>query len=130
MSIKYNVIIENFANKNIKLFHKKYKNNWIITEKLIIFSLERIDNLLLTDKSENIKENENYILIKMKFRIVKSNESAKTSGNRCIAIVNKKEKIVSILYLYHKSFLKKENETIQWKNIIKENYSKYYNFIN
>jgi len=130
MSINYDVKIEEFAKKNIKIFKRKYKNNWHFTEKSIISLFERIETFLKTDKIDNIKESNELILVKMDFKIAGSDQSPKSSGNRCIAIVDKKERVVYILYLYHKNFLKKGNETIQWKNIIKENYLKYCNFIN
>lgn len=125
----YSVKIEVFAEKHfIKDFQRKYKNHWDITLRAIMAELERIDMLLQTDRAliicgENIK------IIKTKFKVVGTKESAKTSGNRCIVAWNKEKQIVHILLVYGKTDLSGDNETAQWKNLIKENYSEYKNLV-
>lgn len=126
MEVNYSVRIEEYAERHfIKSFKKKYNSQWDITLKAIIFEFERIDNLLKTDRAEIISDGD-IKMIKTKFRIVKSKESAKTSGNRCIIAWHKKEGFVSILLVYGKTDLSSDNkETDQWKRIIKDNYFQY-----
>ena len=127
METNCSVRIEAFEEKHfIKSFEKKYKKHWDVTLRAIIAGLERIDNLLLTDRAETIVDADAIKIVKTKFRIVNSKESAKTSGNRCIVAWHKKDKFVSILLVYGKTDIKSSNkETGEWKKIIKDNYPEY-----
>lgn len=132
MESNYSVVIEDFAERHfIKNFEKKYNKHWDITLCSIIAGLERVDNLLLTDRAEIITENisGSIKIIKTKFRVVKTKESAKTSGNRCIVVWHKEDKSVSILLVYNKTDIKTDNETAEWQKIIKENYPQYKDFL-
>lgn len=125
----YSVKIENFAEKYfIKSFQKKHKAHWDITLRAITAELERIDKLLQTDKAliicgDDIK------IIKTKFKIAGTKESAKTSGNRCIVAWDKDKQTVNILLVYGKTDLSGYNETAQWKSLIKDNYPEYKDLI-
>ena len=127
MEGNYSVQIEDFAERHfIKSFKKKYNNHWDITLRAIVFELERIDNLLLTNKADIIVDGEDVKIIKTEFKIAGSNESAKTSGNRCIVAWRKEDGCVFILLVYGKTDLSSGNkETDEWKRIIKDNYSEY-----
>jgi len=127
MESNYSVQIEEFAEKHfIKNFKKKYISGWDVTLRAIIFQLERIDNLLQTDKAVTIVDNIEVKIIKTEFKIAGSKESAKTSGNRCIVAWHIKDRFVSILLVYNKTDLTSNNkETDEWKKLIKENYLKY-----
>jgi hypothetical protein len=126
MSGNYSVKIEVFAEKYfIKSFQKKHKVHWDITLRAITAELERIDNLLQTDRAVTICDINGVKIIKTKFKVVGTQESAKTSGNRCIVAWNKDKQIVSILLVYGKTDLSGNNETAQWKSLIKENYPEY-----
>lgn len=127
MESNYSVRIEGFAEKHfIKSFEKKHNKHWDVTLRAIIAGLERIDNLLLTDRAETMVDADTIKIVKTKFRIVNSKESAKTSGNRCIVAWHKKDKFVSILLVYGKTDLSSSNkETGEWKKIIKNNYPAY-----
>lgn len=131
MDSNYSVRIEGFAEKHfIKSFEKKYKKHWDITLRAVIFELERIDNLLLTDRAETIIDADVIKIVKTKFRIVNSKESAKTSGDRCIVAWHKKDKFVNVLLVYGKTDLSSSNkETDEWKKIIKNNYPEYSNIL-
>lgn len=126
MEINYSVQIEDFAERHfIKKFKKKYNSLWDVTLKSIIFEFERIDNLLKTTRAEIIIDGDIKI-VKTEFRIAKSKESAKTSGNRCIVAWHKNDSFVSILLVYGKTDITSKNkETDEWKKIIKNNYSEY-----
>lgn len=127
MDINYSVQIEGFAERHfIKNFEKKYKSQWDVTLRSIIFGLERIDNLLKTDKASIILGDDNIKIIKSEFKIAGSKESTKTSGDRCIVAWHKKDGMVFVLLVYGKTDLSSKNkETNEWKNLIKNNYPKY-----
>lgn len=127
MESNYFVKIEAFAEKHfIKSFEKKYKKHWDVTLRAITFELERIDNFLENDKAEIIIDSDNIKIVKTRFKLAKSKESAKTSGNRCIVAWHKKDKFVSILLVYNKTDLSSSNkETGEWKKLIKDNYPEY-----
>jgi hypothetical protein len=63
--------------------------------------------------------------LKTKFKVVKSKESATTSGNRCIVAWHKEAHFVSILLVYGKTDLGGGNETVNWKNLVRGNYNQY-----
>lgn len=127
MESNYFVKIEAFAEKHfIKSFEKKYKKHWDFTLRAITFELERIDNLLQTDKAEVMIDSDNVKIVKTRFKLAGSRESTKTSGNRCIVAWHKKDKFVSILLVYNKTDLSSSNkETGEWKKLIKNNYKEY-----
>lgn len=123
MQGNFSVTVEDFAERHfIKTFQKKYQKSWDITRLAIVAELERVDNLLLTDRAETISDIGGVQIIKTKFRVVGTKESAKTSGNRCIVVLNKEKQSVSILLVYAKTDLSGKNETAEWKAIIKEQY--------
>jgi len=127
MQSNYTVQIEDFAKRHfIKSFEKKHISHWDVTLVGIIAELERIDALLLTDRAETICDSGDIKIIKTKFRIATIKESAKTSGNRCIVAWNTENRSVSILLVYGKTDLSSSNnETAEWKNLIRRNYPEY-----
>lgn len=126
MSVNYSVIIEDFTQKHfIKNFKKKYKAHWDTTMIAITAQLERIDNLLKSEKAEFICGDSKLHIIKTEFRVSGTKESAKSSGNRCIVAWNENKNTVNILLMYHKDDLKGTNETIAWKKLIRDNYEEY-----
>ena len=120
----YVVEIEDFARRHyIKLFNKKYKKAWEVTENAIIRELERVDRLLgFTDKAEKISIANECCLIKLNFKIAGTNISAKSSGNRAIVVVDHRSFVCKILLVYSKNEVSPPNETQKWMNIIKINY--------
>ncbi|MFA6536309.1 MAG: hypothetical protein WCT25_02655 [Candidatus Paceibacterota bacterium] len=126
MQGNYSVRIEKYAERHfISSFAKKYNQHWDVTLRAIVFSLEHIDSLLLTDKAETISDVDGVKIIKMKFTVAKSGESAKSSGNRCIVAWHKDKQFVSVLLVYGKTDLSGHNETAEWKMLIRENYPEY-----
>ena len=124
------VHIEKFAESHfIKNFQKKYKSHWDFTLRAITSEFERIDNLLLTDRAETISDLGTIKIIKTKFRVSGTKESAKTSGNRCIVAWNSDKQSVFVLLVYDKTDLSGSHETAEWKKIIKDNYSAYKNIL-
>ena len=122
----YSVQIEAFAERHfIKSFEKKYKSKWDLTLISITEGLARIDNLLKTDRAETITDADDIKIIKTKFRVVDTKESATTSGNRCIVAWCASKQLVSVLLVYGKTDLSGKHETVTWKALVKENYPEY-----
>jgi len=126
MSIKYAVTIEKFADKHyLKNFRKKYKKSFDVPWSAFVFMLQKIDLMLERDGNNEISDpNKEIVICKTEFKIA-TKESAKSSGNRCIIAQNKEKKEIKILLVYCKNDIQNNNETVWWKNIIKENYSAY-----
>ena len=120
----YEVSIEKYAEKHfIKVFKKKYRNAWEITETAIIQELERVDNVLgKTDRAEIIYNCPQKCIIKLNFKIAGTKESAKTSGNRAIVLVDHSVRWCNILLVYSKNEICSPNETKKWVKIIQNNY--------
>lgn len=126
MSIKYTVNIEDYAQRHyIKTFEKKYHKAWDITIEALIRQFQSFDVLLLRKIAEIIIDSENIRICKTEFSVAGSNKSRHGSGNRCIVAVHKDISTINVLLVYHKNNLGSGNETAKWKQIIKENYSKY-----
>jgi hypothetical protein len=122
----YSVRIEKYAERHfIDSFEKKHRSHWDVTLKAIVFELEHIDSLLLTDKAEIISDIGGVKIVKTKFSVAKSGESAKSSGNRCIVAWHRDEQFVSVLLVYGKTDLSGHNETSEWKRLVAENYPEY-----
>lgn len=130
MQGNYSVEIEAFAERHfIKGFQKKYKKQWDFTLRAIIAELEHIDRLIQTDRAETIHDIDRLKIIKTKFKVAGTQESAKTSGNRCIVAWHSDKGLVSVLLVYGKTDLGGGKETSNWTNLIKENYPKYKNLL-
>ena len=126
MSIKYSVVLQPYAERHFfKSFKKKYRSAWDITWRAICEELQRFDSLLETSIAETITENNNVRIAKTEFRVAGTNESRRSSGNRCIVAVHKDTDIINVLLIYLKNNLGDGNETVKWKQLIKDNYSDY-----
>ena len=125
-SINYSVLIQPYAERYyIKKFRKKYKGAWEITWRAICQEFQRFDSLLETSVAETITDRGNIRIAKTEFRVHSTNESKKSSGNRCIVAVCNDTYSVNVLLVYHKNDLGNGNETAKWKQIIKDNYPDY-----
>jgi len=126
MSIKYSITVQPFAERHyLKNFRKKYKGAWDITWRAICEELQRFDSLLETTIAEIITKNSNIGIAKTEFRVASTKESRKSSGNRCIVAIQKDTSAINILLVYHKNDLGNGNETVKWKQLIKDNYPDY-----
>lgn len=129
----YSVEIEGFARRHyIKVFIKKHKKAWDVTERAILFELERIDNIIgMSDRVEKISVADGCSLVKLNFKIAGTNTSAKSSGNRAIVLVDQTNFTCKILLVYSKNQICSPNETQKWMSVIKINYfeiwKKFYN---
>ncbi|CAN5722527.1 hypothetical protein BH11PAT2_BH11PAT2_09370 [soil metagenome] len=122
----FSVQIGDFAHRHfIKSFEKKYPKYWDVTLRAITAELERIDMLLERDIAETICDVEGVKIIKTKFKVAGTKESAKTSGNRCIVAWIPDKQLVHVLLVYTKTDLGEGNETAKWKKLVKDNYPEY-----
>lgn len=127
-SSEYAVVFEPFTrNHYAKMFEKKYKYAWIITERAIGAVLARADALLAhrIDKLDKIKECAGGIVYKYDFSVAGTNVSPKKAGNRCIVLFQKQERTVRVLLVYGKTHVVGSNETLWWKGIVKKQYPEY-----
>lgn len=123
----YNVLVSGYANKHfIKSFEKKYKSVWNKTYETIKDILSHIDTFLLSTKAEKIHICDTWCIAKCEFKIVWSNESAKTSWNRIIVFVDEERKQCEILLIYSKTDVWSHNETTWWEQEIKNNHKEIY----
>lgn len=128
--MKYGVIVEQFAEKHyIKSFSKKYKRAWDLTIDSLVQEFEKIDILFLKSAAETIVDTDMVKICKTEFKIAGTNESRKSSGNRCIVAIHKDTSMVYVLLVYTKTDVSGSNETVWWKSMIKENYPEYKNLI-
>ncbi len=126
MSIKYSVNIQEYAHRHfIKKFSKKYGRAWDITIEALVREFQSFDVILKKSIAEIIVKDSNIKIIKTEFSVAGTKESRHGSGNRCIIAMNDEQKLIDVLLVYHKNDLSRGNETAQWKQIIKENYSNY-----
>lgn len=122
---KYKVVFEDYTKRHfIKNFEKKYKLlQWSKTQDDIIFVCEHIENMLSTKRADLISVANNCRLVKLDFAIFGRKESPKSSGNRCILLLDDDMGVVKILLVYSKNDIPTHNETQEWKKIVKAQYS-------
>lgn len=127
MSINYAVVVEKYAERHfISNFKKKYKGAWDVTWTAIHEEFKRIDVLIATTKiAEVIAEVGDVRISKTEFRVHGTQESRRSSGNRCVIAIHKDTATVHVLLVYHKNDLDDGNETAQWKALVRENYGEY-----
>jgi len=120
----YSVVFEDYTkNHYVKAFRKKYSAAaWGITEDAIRSMCEHIDNLRFTSKLDKIMAKENFSICKLDFAVAGTKESAKTSGNRCIILIDETKRLVRILLVYSKNDVLGKNETMWWKEEIFKTY--------
>jgi len=119
----FDVEFEEFTKRHyIKKFRKAHKEKWPPTELAINDACERIDNMLLYSRADLIATSGVYQLVKLDFAVEGTHMSPKSSGNRCILIVDNSARLVRILLVYSKNEISEPNETQKWKDIIRNEY--------
>jgi len=113
----YCVVFEDYTkNHYIKTFRKKYSDKvWGVTQDAIKEMCGRIDNLYSTNLVDRILQKENCVLCKLDFSVAKTKESPKSSGNRCILLVDESLRSVRVLLVYSKNDVRGNHETQWWK---------------
>lgn len=124
----YGIEVESFAERHyIASFRKKYKGKqWETTWLAIRAMLCRFDNLISNNQSNSSKldiigQCNGYLIVKLDFTVAGSGVSAKSSGNRIVAAVDKTKRWIKILLVYSKNDVGPPNETVKWKKIVSEN---------
>lgn len=114
----------------LKDFKKKYKGKqWDYTEKSILQDLARLRMQNNTTQSsmqiDELKYDDHCYLAKYDFKIALTNESTKSSGNRCILFIDDINNTIQILMIYNKTDLpKNKDETKYIMDEIASNYNK------
>ena len=128
----YAVFIEEFAQRHyIKSFIKKYKDKkWEITLFAIKSILARYDNITPKHISNDSKLDiicpcGEYMIVKLDFAVAGTQMSPKSFGNRVVAAVDTKNKLIKILLVYSKNDISPPSETTKWKNIISQKYEEF-----
>lgn len=103
----------------LKDFQKKYKGKqWDYTEKSIIQDLSRLrmenNSTQSSRQIDELKYSNHEYLAKYDFKIALTNESTKSSGNRCILHIDEKNDIIQILLIYNKIHLPKNKDETKW----------------
>lgn len=120
----YNVEFDPFCDRYyIKSFAKKYKSAWDKTQEDIKEVCRRIDGMLEYKRADLISSAGQYKLVKLDFAIAGAKQSPKSSGNRCILVVDEDIRLVKVILIYSKNDISQPNETAKWKKIVKENFA-------
>jgi len=120
----YQVQVTSFAETHyLKAFAKRYKGSqWDFTLRSILLDLSKIDEFIKTDKIETIHVSGQNLIVKQYFRIALTKDSAKASGYRLIAHVDKLSRSIDILLMYSKNEICAPHETTKWRELIKANH--------
>ena len=99
-------------NHYLKRFEKDYRGKqWNITVESIFQDLARIktsdSDLQRTGQVDELWHKDSYWLFKYDFRVAQTKESTKSSGNRCVAILDNAANRIEILFIYGKGDLPK-----------------------
>ena len=112
----FSVIFTDYSKRHyLKDFEKKYKGKqWDYTKKSIIQDLSRLkvenNTTQLSTQIDELKYDDQEYLAKYDFKVALTNESTKSSGNRCILYINNKTSIIKVLMIYNKSNLPKNKD--------------------
>ena len=114
--VDYRVIFSEYAKKHfIKRFSKSYKGKqWQVTEESIFDSLRRVHAIQQTQQVDELKTGQDCVLFKYDFAVAKTNVSAKASGNRCVIFLDMKSLLQTVLIVYGKTDLPKNQGETQY----------------
>lgn len=122
-SLNYSCIWREFAERHYaKVFSKRYKNGWLTTRNDIDDVCRRIDRMLDFARADIICSAGAAKLVKLDFAVAGTRISPKASGNRCILYIDEEQRRVEILIAYSKNEIGPPNETMKWKQLVKEQY--------
>ena len=130
--MKYEVIFRPFTERHfIRTFAKKYKGAWGKTLKSLVVEFTFTDVLFEKSIAETIciSADNDIRICKTEFKILGTEVSRHSSGNRCIIAIHKDTTAVHVLLVYFKGDIRGPNETSSWKAIVKENYPEYRDFL-
>jgi hypothetical protein len=107
------VKFSNYAARHYLIrFEKEYRGKqWEITAESILQDMARIktsdSDLQKTQQVDELWHKDNYWIFKYDFRVAQTKESAKSSGNRCVAFLDNAANEIIILIIYGKGDLPK-----------------------
>lgn len=120
----YNVEFDEFCGRHyIKSFAKKYKSAWPGTRQAIEDVCKRIDAVLEYQRADLIAASGQFKLVKLDFAVEGTRISPKSSGNRCILVVDEDIRLVRVILIYSKNDISPPNETSKWKAVVKAQFS-------
>jgi hypothetical protein len=123
----YQVVITPFARRHfIKGFEKKYRKAWDVTLDALQVQCAHIETMIKNNRIpapiHATADNQHWIL-KHSFAVAGRNQSPRRSGNRVIIYVDRTEKVVYLLLVYHKTDLGDGDETEQWHTLIRAHHA-------
>lgn len=122
-NIVSSIVVGKYAQKHfIEWFSKTHKHTRNNTWKTIEIMLLHLDSFLMTSKISAIHSCVQGEIFKAEFKIVGSNESPKTSGNRIVLYLEYETQTCTVLLVYNKNHVQGANETAWWLREIKNNY--------
>ncbi|MGH7195602.1 MAG: hypothetical protein ACREGA_02370 [Candidatus Saccharimonadales bacterium] len=123
MEQNYSIEFDIFCERHyVKSFEKKYKSAWPPTRQDIEDVCRRIDKMLEYQRADLIYSVGNYKLVKLDFAVEGTKLSPKSSGNRCILLVDEDFRTIKILLVYSKNDIASPNKTQKWQAIIKKQF--------
>jgi hypothetical protein len=122
----YQVVVTSFAKRHfIKKFEKKYQKAWSVTLDALQAQCAHIETMVKNNRIpapiHTTADNQHWIL-KHSFAVAGRNQSPRRSGNRAILYVNRADRVVYLLLVYHKTDLDDGDETAQWHTLIKKHH--------
>ena len=127
----YRVEFASYAKRHyLKNYERKYGRAWEVTKRALVAQFERIENLVNNKRTNtpiHRSADERYWLIKHEFAVAGTKQSPKGSGNRAIVCVDREERVVFVLMVYHKSDLGAGGhaETATWECRVREHCGEY-----
>ena len=109
----------------IQTFSKKYRGAWDKTYNALLLEFGQVELLFLKSIAETVIDSPDIKICKTEFKISGTPVSRHASGNRCVIAIHKSSCTVHVLLVYHKNDLSGHNETVEWQQIIKNNYPAY-----
>jgi hypothetical protein len=124
--VAYGVVVTAFAERHfIKRFEKKCRRAWDVTLDALKAQCAHIEAMLKNNRIpapiHTTPDNRHWIL-RHSFAVAGRNESPRGSGNRAILYVDRDEKLVHVLLVYHKADLGDGDETARWYAFVGKNH--------
>lgn len=112
----YRVLVSDFARRHfLKRFAKDYKGKrWPVTQDSIFQDLKRVHAMQSSQQVDELKRGPGCVLFKYDFAVAQSGISPKASGNRCLVFLEAETHVQTILLIYGKGDLPKNQHETQW----------------
>lgn len=126
---EFRVIFSEYSQRHfIKKFEKLYPGKrWTVTQQSIFDSLRRLYGISSLQQVDELKAGDDCILFKYDFAVAQTNVSPKASGNRCVCVLDLKDKLITVLMIYSKTDLpKNKKETDFIKEVAQQEFKGYW----